>query len=126
MVNADGSGQQRLTRKAGADSTIRPGRRTAEDRLPRAGATGTDWNVFVMNADGSEQRSWRPPGHELGPGWSPDGQTIVFSAPPRHSASTTDVYVINAEGGGQRNLTHTPTTRSIPPGRPTGSRSLSP
>jgi Tol biopolymer transport system component len=72
-----------------------------------------------MNADGSDQRNLtRMPGNEVGPGWSPDGRAILFTAVPpgqplwvggSRSASGPyrDVYVMNADGSDQRNLTHT-------------------
>jgi TolB protein len=68
-----------------------------------------------MNADGSDQQNLTPkPGNQLGPRWSPDGRAILFTAaPPGQPRSASgwpysDVYVMNADGSGQRNLTHTP------------------
>jgi Tol biopolymer transport system component len=49
-----------------------------------------------MNADGSEARMLAQDGAQ--PCWSPDGQKIAFE-------SQSDIYVMNAEGSGQRNLT---------------------
>jgi Tol biopolymer transport system component len=92
-----------------------------------------------MNADGSDQRNLtRKPGNEVGPAWSPDGRAIVFTAVPpgqplwvggSRSASGPyrDVYVMNADGSEQRNLTHTRRRKNTPrPGRPTGEPSPSP
>ena len=118
VINADGSGLRRLTRNAvpDGDAVWSPdGRKIAF--LSRRDGTGAD--VFVMNADGSDQRNLtRKPGNEVDPGWSPDGRAIVFSAVPpgqplwvggSRSASGPyrDVYVMNADGSDQRNLTHT-------------------
>jgi Tol biopolymer transport system component len=118
LTNADGSGLRRLTRNAVADGDAvwsPDGRMIAF--LSRREGTGSD--VFVMNADGSDQRNLtRKPGNEVAPAWSPDGRAIVFSAVPpgqplwvggSRSASGPyrDVYVMNADGSDQRNLTHT-------------------
>jgi TolB protein len=118
VINADGSGLRRLTRNAvpDGDAAWSPhGRKIAF--LSRRDGTGAD--VFVMNADGSDQRNLtRKPGNEVAPAWSPDGRAIVFSAVPpgqplwvdgSRSASGPyrDVYVMNADGSDQRNLTHT-------------------
>ena len=68
---------------------------------PFAGYAGVLW---VMNPDGSGQRSLAPafPGMR----WSPDGQKVAFAAivvqPDR---LTSDIYVMNADGSGQRELT---------------------
>jgi TolB protein len=118
VINADGSGLRRLTRNAvpDGDAAWSPdGRKIAF--LSQGDGTGAD--VFVMNADGSDQRNLtRKPGNEVDPAWSPDGRAIVFSAVPpgqplwvegSRSASGPyrDVYVMNADGSDQRNLTHT-------------------
>jgi TolB protein len=118
VINADGSGLRRLTRNAAPDGRAAwspDGRRIAF--LSWRHGTGAD--VFVMNADGSDQRNLtRKPGNEVDPVWSPDGRAILFSAVPpgqplwvggSRSASGPyrDVYVMNADGSDQRNLTHT-------------------
>jgi TolB protein len=53
-----------------------------------------------MNADGSGQRALAPafPGAR----WSPDGQKIAFAA---WSDSASDIFVMNADGSGQEQLT---------------------
>ncbi len=57
----------------------------------------------MINADGSERRQLTDRGAE--PVWSSDGRTIAF-----HSSrdGNPEIYVMNADGSGQRRLTHTP------------------
>jgi Tol biopolymer transport system component len=113
VINADGSGLRRLTRNAAADSAPAwspDGQKIAW--TTRGHGTGTD--VFVMNADGSDQQDLTPkPGNQLEPRWSPDGHAILFTAAPpgqplrASGVRFSDVYVMNADGSGQQDLTQT-------------------
>jgi Tol biopolymer transport system component len=113
VINADGSGLRRLTRNTVADWDPDWSPDGQEVAWIRSDGTGTD--IFVMNADGSDQQNLTPmPGNRGEPRWSPDGQAILFTAvPPGQSRSASgwphrdDVYVMNADGSGQRKLTHT-------------------
>ena len=55
-----------------------------------------------MNADGSKQRSLGVQAH--GGAWSPDGRLIAFTR-----GRGFEVAVVNADGSGLRDLTHSPT-----------------
>ena len=67
-----------------------------------------NWEVYVMNPDGSGKRNLtRNPGNDgpqgWGANWSPDGQKITFVS---DRDGTYEVYVMNADGSGQRRVTH--------------------
>jgi TolB protein len=111
VMNADGSGQRRLTRDPGLDrgATWSPdGRQLLFNRAVyrasgKRGAVRGVSGLWIMNADGSGQR--RLAAATGTAAWSPDGRMIALS---RGSGNARDVYVINVDGRGQRRLTHSP------------------
>ena len=128
VINADGSGLQNVTNTVTTsfDFAWSPdGRQIAyvEVHMPELGSP-----LYVVNADGTGKRrvtrplavdlgipSWSPDGRALAftrspgwnffPDWSPDGRRILFAS---GRDGGTDLFVMNADGSGQRNLTHTP------------------
>ena len=56
---------------------------------------GGNWNIFVMNADGSNvQQVTASPFRDRGPSWSPDGTNLVFQSNRKGSL---DLYSIDVE-----------------------------
>jgi Tol biopolymer transport system component len=98
VMNADGSGQRRLAQSGGWPVWSPDGRKIAF--VSNAAPSRVVFNdVFTMNADGSEQRKVA---QGAGPVWSPDGRKILFVG---GDARSPDLYVVDADGSGLRNLT---------------------
>jgi len=63
--------------------------------------------LFVMNADGSDQRQiTRLGGANFGPSWAPGGRRIVFSSNHKNPRSRNfDLYLVNLDGTGLEQVT---------------------
>jgi Tol biopolymer transport system component len=113
VMNADGSGQRILSRSTGRDFApdwSPDGRRIAFERqlgrhqyssCPRCGRAAR-FEVHLMNADGTAEH--RLTANGMQPRWSPDGRKIGFVSGRDGSR---EVYVMNGDGSGQRNVSHT-------------------
>ena len=84
--------------------------------------------IYVMNDDGSQvRRLTNDPLYNTSPRWSPDGRTIAFDV-DLHSAGAGkgqqyDLFIMNADGSNQRNLTqHHPALDIKPSWSPDGHR----
>ena len=111
VMNTDGSGQRRLTAKPDVFFPVwsPDGRKVAFASADRPRWRG-NVDLYVMNADGSGlRRLTRDPASDVVPVWSPDGRKIAFirsHAPAEgRGPPESDVYVINVDGTGERNLT---------------------
>jgi Tol biopolymer transport system component len=111
VMNVDGSGQRRLTAKPEVVFPVwsPDGRKVAFANFDRPRWRG-NVDLYVMNADGSGlRRLTRDSATDGFPVWSPDGRKIAFTkaqAPAEgRGLPEADVYVINADGTGERNLT---------------------
>ena len=101
VMNADGSGQQRLAGGA-ADECAQEGE-PAWSPDGQEIAIVSSGKIFVTNVDGGGQRRLtRTAGYQGSPAWSPDGRKITFA---RYSRRLLETYVVNTDGTGLRRLT---------------------
>ncbi len=71
---------------------------------------GKDWDIFVMNADGSDKRNLSNDDNvfSTSPCWSPDGMKILYSVsegPKGYDLNVVNIYSINLDGTGLTKLT---------------------
>ena len=76
--------------------------------------SGREWDVWVMNADGTGRRNLTAGNkvNDWGPSWSPDGMTIVFLS---GLENVYDIHQMNADGTHIQRLTHWTVKRPSPP-----------
>ena len=137
-ANADGSGARRLTTNPAydAEGTLSPDGQTIVFTSLRHG----DLDIYTMRVDGTGvKRLTTKLGYDGGPFFSPDGKLIVYRA--YHPASRADsaeyrsllakhlvrptrmnIWVMNADGTGQRQVTHLPGASFAPYFLPDGRR----
>src|SRR5205809_888872 len=128
-ADADGSGARRLTANPAydAEGTLSPDGKTIVFTSLRDG----DLDIYTMRVDGSGLRRLTSVlGYDGGPFSSPDGKLIVYRAyhPPTAADSAEyrsllaqhlvrplkmDFCVMNADGSGQRQVTHLPGRRLV-------------
>ena len=81
---------------------------------------GGEIQVWTMNSDGSgpTQLSHQTGDNKTGPSWSPDGRKIVYMNST--SARSSDIWTVNANGGGEFNVTGNGADNSSPVWSPDG------
>ncbi len=117
VMGADGSNPQRVTVNT-VLSTDSSGPIYSHDREPVWSPDGAriafssnrdgiaNYEIYVVNADGSNPLRLTFSAQDDGdPTWSPDGSRIAFSS--RRDGGRPEIYVMNADGTFQTNLTNT-------------------
>jgi Tol biopolymer transport system component len=139
-MNVDGTNVKRLTTTPGYDGgpwwspdgkqivyrawhPTDPAELTAyRDLLGRRMIRPNRMELFVMNADGSNQRQITTlGGANFGPSWTPDGKGIIFSSNHQNPRSRNfDLFIIGVDGTGLRQVTTNPEFDGFPMFSPDG------
>jgi Tol biopolymer transport system component len=121
-IRADGTGSpERLTDTPGDDRAAAYSPDGTELALDSTRGGGTE--IWIIKADGSgtaRQLTFEH-GYTWGATWSPDGRRIAFNA-WRPGGGGQDIFVIGADGSGERRLTTDPTDDIGPAWSPDGRR----
>lgn len=101
VANADGSDPVKLTNAT--DFTSHPAWSPDSTMIAYTTTINDDREVFVMNADGSNQHniSNHSSGSDQAPAWAPDGSRIVFETSRNN---TSGLYYMDPDGGNQQPL----------------------
>lgn len=131
VMNADGSGKQRLTRNRKgtdySDPQWSPDGATIAFAILKSGETrrAFDSSIALIDAvDGGNLRRLTPRRgpDELNPNWSPDGASIAFEVNKLFDVRQSDIWLMNADGSGKRRLTKTTFYETNPVFSPDGTR----
>ena len=83
---------------------------------------GPAGDIYIMNADGTNQRRLTPDSREMfGLSWSPDGMRIAVAQLVPGSTNQ-DILVLNTDGSGETNITNYPGRDSSPSWSPDGTQ----
>jgi TolB protein len=104
LINSDGSKTTKVVDNGGLPTWSPDGKRIAFACL-----NGVFQEICVMNSDGTGvNRLTNHSARDLLPLWSPDGKQIAFASTRGNDVSNWQIYVINADGTGQKRLATIP------------------
>src|SRR5713101_1228390 len=107
VMSADGSNQTRLTTAPPAND-ITPAWSSDGSKIVFARVGGSNYDIWVMNADGSAQTDiTNSPAEDIDPSWQPNGSRIAFRT---NRGGTPQIYTMNSAGSGLTNLSNSPTS----------------
>ena len=102
IMNADGSGQQRVPHTDGGEY---PSWSPDGDRIVFNSNLTGDHVMYIVDVDGSHLVDLSGVGEGWQVDWSPDGRSILFTSHRDHPDDYTDIYVMRPDGSGVERLT---------------------
>ncbi len=110
-INPNGTGELDLTLENGY-SDERPSASADGQHVVFQSFRDEGWNIFSMNADGSNQVDLTNTEYEpnkivnFEPTWSPDGTKVAFMRQSKFAGEEQDIWGMEANGANRVNLTH--------------------
>jgi hypothetical protein len=108
VMNADGTGRHELAGFSGKYPSWGPSGLIAFRRVY------SQEGLYLVSGDGGTPSLLANVGKDTAAAWSPDGSRVAFMA-DKNSTGDWEVYVINANGSGLKNLSNSPTTMDLIP-----------
>lgn len=116
VVDSDGSGLRRLTKKRGFDGD--PAWSPTGKEIVFESSRGGNREIYVMNVtNGREKRLTNSPGFDGDPVWSPDGRRIAFTS---SRDGNLEIYLMSPDGSSLLNITRSPGDDFNPSWSPSG------
>lgn len=119
-MDADGSDVVRLTENPEVDGD--PAWSPDGTLIAFGSERDEEYHVFLMRPDGTEVGELTGAGYDQDPAWSPDGAWVAFESAPSELGPW-DIWLVAADGSGERRLTDHPADDELPAWSPDG-RSL--
>jgi TolB protein len=119
VVNPDGSGPRPATK---AERMFSSGEVSPDGRMVATSSSKVfrgHQDLFLTNLDGQSRKLSDNEKDDCCPVWSPDGKSLAFLRydrpwTPQTNQGPGDIFIINADGSGERNLTDSPEDESPP------------
>lgn len=101
IIGANGGGETKISGEP-ADTAPAVSPDGSKIAFMSSGRGATNWEIWVMDADGSNAQRLTQNGSNEGlPAWSPDGQSIAYAS---DQGGVWAVWAMNADGSSQRKL----------------------
>jgi Tol biopolymer transport system component len=100
VINADGSGRRQLTRVK--DGALLPDWSPDGEKIAfTSWVAGKSSTIWIISKDGGNAKSIA---EGIGARWSPDGSRLVFLRPRKKRRDKGSIWVVNADGTGERKV----------------------